>query len=236
MATATVVIPTTGSECLEQAIKSVLAQTHRATECWVVIDGPEFAKPARRITSRFHQVKVLELIDNTGKDNFYGHRIYAAVGFLVNSDYILYLDQDNWMAPNHVESMISHIESNNLDWCHSLRKIHDKAGNFIADDNCESLGRYSAWVGENVHLVDTSCYCIKREVIVKISNAWYAQWGGDRVFLANINHHFQNWSCTGLHTLNYRVDGNPGSVNGDFFIQGNAVMSQRYPGGFPWVK
>lgn len=234
MSSATVVIPTTGSPTLETAIQSVLEQTHENTRCWVVIDGPDFAELARAITDKFNNIQVLQLPENTGGDGFYGHRVYAAAGFLFNTDYILYLDQDNWLADTHVETMIDSIEKNQLDWCHSLRKIYSKTGEYLADDNCESLGKFPAWVGENVHLVDTSCYCIKREVAAKISGAWYNKWGGDRIFLANIAHHFPKWACTGIHSVNYRLDGNPGSVNREFFDQGNAVMQQKYPTGFPW--
>lgn len=234
MSTVTVVIPTTGSLSLERAIKSVLNQTYNDIECWVIIDGPQFVSAARTITGRYDKVKVLELLENTGANNFYGHRIYAAAGYLINSDYIVYLDQDNWMEPDHVESMIQTIESQNLDWCYSLRKIYDKNGAFVADDNCESLGKWPAWVGDQVFLVDTSCYCIKRDVIVRISGAWYAQWGGDRVFYANLSHHFKNYSCTGNHTINYGLDGNPGSVTADFFLQGNSAMKSKFPKSFPW--
>lgn len=234
MAKATVVIPTTGSPCLEKAIRSVIAQTYDQVECWVIIDGPDFATPARDIVRNFPSVKVLELIENTGGDGFYGHRIYAAAGYLINSDYILYLDQDNWMEPDHVASMVAYLEKTGNDWCHSLRRVFNKDAEYLADDNCESLGRYPAWVGENVHLVDTSCYCIKRDVIVRISGVWYSKWGGDRIFLANLAQHFPKWGCTGLHTLNYRLDGNPGSVTAEFFEQGNAVMQAKYSDGFPW--
>ena len=234
MSTATVIIPTTGSATLEQAIASVEEQTFSDTVCWVVIDGPQYAPAARAITNRYPFVRVLELPENTGADNFYGHRIYAAVGYLINTDYILYLDQDNWMEPNHVETMVNHIEQTGDEWVYSLRKIYDKNGVYLADDNCESLGRWPAWIRNDVHLVDTSCWCIRRDVIVRISGAWYNKWGGDRLFLAAIAQHFPKWSCTGLHTLNYRLDGNPGSVTADFFAQGNAAMLAQYPTGFPW--
>lgn len=234
MSSATVVIPTTGASTLDRAIQSVQHQTHRDTRCWVVIDGPEFAERAGSITSQYPDVKVMLLPENAGADNFYGHRIYAAAGYLINTDYLLYLDQDNWMEPDHVETMVRTIETQGVDWCHSLRKICDRAGNYLLDDDCESLGKHPAWVNDQVHLIDTSCYCIKREVAIKISGAWYGKWGQDRVFMANANHFFPNWICTGKHTLNYRLDGNPGSVTKEFFEQGNAAMAQRYPGGFPW--
>lgn len=232
MSKATIVIPTTGSPHLDRTINS--ARNQSDADCWVVVDGPEYSVAARKISDQYSDVKVIQLPENTGGDGFYGHRIYAAIGFLINSDYVLYLDQDNWYDDDHVETMIKCIEKNSYDWCYSLRKIYDKNENYITDDNCESLGKWPAWVNQQVHLVDTSCYCIKRDVITKLSGAWYNKWGGDRIFYANLAHYFPNFGCTSKPTLNYRLDGNPGSVTADFFAQGNAVMQSRYPNGFPW--
>lgn len=236
MGSATVVIPTTGAACLADAILSVRAQTHPDTCCWAVIDGPEFAEPARSITSQFPDVQVLQLPENVGSGGWYGHRIYAAVGHLINTDYLLYLDQDNFYADDHVAHMTDLIESESLDWCYSLRNIHDRSGRYLMPDDCESLGRWPAWVNDQVHLVDTSCYCIKRDVAARVSGAWHGRWGQDRVFLATLAQNFPRFSTTGRGTVAYRLDGNPGSVTQEFFQQGNAVMAQRYPGGFPWRR
>lgn len=232
---ATVVIASTGAAILEDAISSVVAQTHPNTTCWVVIDGPAYVAQTLSITQRYPNVGIMAVPDNTGANGFYGHRIYAATSFLVNSDYILYLDQDNWMKPDHVATQIENCESNGLEWGYSLRSIHDKHGEYLLDDNCESLGKWPIFLSDQHHLVDTSCYCIRREVITRIGGAWYGGWGGDRQFYAAISQYFPNFGTTGKHTLCYRLDGNPGSVNQDFFVQGNAVMQQRHPGGFPWT-
>jgi glycosyltransferase involved in cell wall biosynthesis len=236
MSTATVVIPTTGSICLDDAIRSVRFQTHMNTRCLVVIDGPQFSDAARKITSQYPDIRVMQLPENVGADGWYGHRIYAAIGYLINTDYLLYLDQDNFYSNDHVDTMISLIESNGLDWCYSLRNIHDRFGTYIMPDDCESLGKWPAWVNDQTHLVDTSCYCIKTSVAARVSGAWYGQWGQDRVFLSTIAKHFPRFDCTGKHTVAYRLDGNQGSVTREFFQQGNAVMAQRYPGGFPWRR
>ena len=92
MSTATVVISSTGSDTLSDAIGSVLTQTHRKTTVWVVVDGPEFADKAKTITDRYPLVKTMVLPENTGAQGFYGHRIYAATSFLINTDYVLFLD------------------------------------------------------------------------------------------------------------------------------------------------
>jgi hypothetical protein len=44
------------------------------------------------------------------------------------------------------------------------------------------------------------------------------------------------WNTSGNHTLCYRVDGNPKSVNGDFFIEGNKQQLNYYKGQLPWLK
>lgn len=234
--TATVVIASTGATQLEDAIASVVSQTHKEVNCWVVIDGPQFVAQTLSITQKHPTVSIMALPENTGANGFYGHRVYAATSYLVNSDYVLFLDQDNWMAPDHVSTQIENCERNGLDWSYSLRSIWDKDGNYLLDDNCESLGKWPIFLGDQHHLVDTSCYCIKKDVITKIGGAWYGGWGWDRQFYATISHYFPKYDTTGKHSLCYRLDGNPGSVNKDFFVQGNAVMQQRYPGGYPWTK
>jgi len=234
MSTVTVVIPTTGADTLDQAIQSVRSQTHEDIRCWVVIDGPQFAGAARGIASRYPDIRVMQLPENVGADGFYGHRVYAATSFLINTDYVLFLDQDNWFDRDHVSTMIQTMESRNADWAYSLRRVCGRDGTYLLDDDCESLGHWPAWVNDQAYLVDTSCYCLKRDVVTKIGAAWYGKWGQDRVFLANAKHYFPAHACTGRATLNYRLDGNPGSVTQDFFVQGNAAMRQRYPSGFPW--
>jgi glycosyltransferase involved in cell wall biosynthesis len=235
--TALIVIPTTGADTLKDAIDSVVSQTYKNISIWVIIDGPQYFEKSMKIIQPYlddNRVKTMQLPENVGANGFYGHRIYAMSAFINNSDYWLALDQDNWFEPTHVETMIETCETEGRQWCHSLRMIHDKNGHYICDDNCESLGSHPTFLDPKSHLVDTSTYCVRKDVIVQIGQAWNGGWGQDRVFLANISHYFPNYRCTGKYTVSYRLDGNSGSVNADFFTHGNKIMAQRYPGGFPW--
>jgi len=233
---AVIVIPTTGAHTLADACNSAINQTYENCEVWAVIDGPQFSAAATTILSKFPTIKVLQLPANTGANGWYGHRIYAAVSYLINHDYILYLDQDNWYEPTHVEYMLDTCESSKLQWCYSLRKIHDLNGTYICDDNCESLGKWPLYLSDQHFLVDTSTYCISRDVIVQIAPAWYSGWGGDRRFYSAISKHFPVFECTGHSTVCYRLDGNTNSVNAEFFVNGNKIMNERYNGKFPWRK
>jgi hypothetical protein len=234
---ATVIIPTTGSAELHQAIKSVLDQSYD-TKCYIVCDGPDFVYAVRNHIKAFEShekyknINVCNLPINVGAKGFYGHRVYAAFTHLIDTDYVMYLDQDNWLYERHVQSCIDTIETRNLDWCYSLRKIHKKDGQFTCFDDCESLGKWQTYHG--IHHIDTNCYCVKTDVAIKLASAWHGGWGQDRVFLQAITQHFPKWDCTNEYTVSYRVDGGKGSVNEEFFINGNAVMNEKYDGKFPW--
>ena len=232
---ATVIIPTTGSPELKDAVASVLDQTY-PTKCYVVADGVQAHSKTRIITDEFLDRKMLErcfLPINVGANGYYGHRVYAAFTHLIDTKYVLYLDQDCWLEPDHVESCIKTIEENNLDWSYSLRRIHFKGGDFLCNDDCESLGKWKVFSNDYNH-IDTNCYCIKTDVAIKLSQVWHGGGGQDRVFLSVISQHFQNYDCSGKYTLNYKVGGNEGSVKPEFFLYGNQVMNQKYNGNFPW--
>jgi len=234
---ATVIIPTTGSAEFHHALKSVLDQTYD-TKCYVVCDGPDFTYAVRNHVQsfkdhpKFKNINVCNLPINVGAKGFYGHRVYASFTHLVDTDYVMYLDQDNWLYQSHVAKCIETIETRNLDWCYSLRKIHKKNGDFACFDDCESLGKWQTYHG--IHHIDTNSYCLKTDIAVKLASAWHGGWGQDRVFLQAATQHFPKWDCTNEYTVNYRVDGGKGSVSEEFFINGNEIMNEKYNGIFPW--
>ena len=237
MKRATVIIPTTGAKTLKKAIESLSFQMYDEVTALVVIDGKEYRGKTENILANHHShlnIQTVCLSDNVGANGFYGHRIYAAFSHLVNSDYIFFLDQDCWYENDHISSMITRLEETESDWVYSLRSITDKEGNFICTDDCESLGKWEAWT--NCYHIDTNSYCLKREVAVAISGAWHGGWGQDRVVFGALKQYFPKYNCTGEYTVNYRLDGNEGSVTKEFFQHGNYIMSQKYDGNFPWRK
>jgi len=233
---ATVIIPTTGAFEVRDAINSVLDQTIE-TQVYLVCDGDNFKGKVKVISDDYAGnpfVKVCYLPINVGGNGFYGHRIYASFTHLINTDYVFYLDQDCWFENNHVEECIKTIEENDLSWSYSLRKVTNKEGEYICNDDCESLGKWKTYHG--INHIDTNSYCLKTDVAIKLASVWHGGWGQDRVFFGTLAQHFARFHCTGQYTVNYRVDGNPGSVNAEFFLNGNKVMNEKYNGEFPWRK
>ena len=216
-----VVTPTIGSEHLSKCVESVDNQTYENLTHYVFIDGLQYAEDVECALEGASKVKTVFLEDNVGK-GWYGHRVYAACSFLVNADVIVYLDEDNFFEPCHVEKMVRKIEEGN-DWVYSLRKIVDKNGEFLCEDDCESLGKWPVFFDDKVQHIDTSCFAIRRDVAVRIGHAWYGQWGADRQFFGALKQNFKKFDCTNEYTLNYRLDGNPNSVTKEFFEKGNEV-------------
>jgi len=227
-----VVTPTIASEHLAQCIDSVDKQTYEDIVHYIFIDGCQYEPKAREILVGSSKTKMIELEENVGK-GWYGHRVYAACSFLVNADVICYLDEDNFLEPNHIETVVKKLQEGN-DWVYSLRNIHDKEGKFLCEDNCESLGKWPVYFNPEVHHIDTSCFAIRRDIAVHIGHSWYGKWGADRQFFSALKKYFTKYDCTNQYTTNYRLDGNENSVNEKFFTEGNKINTEKYQGNFPW--
>jgi glycosyltransferase involved in cell wall biosynthesis len=227
-----VVTPTIGNRKLIDAIGSVDKQTYKDLTHYIFIDGAEHNARVQTLIEGATKVKTVTLEENVGK-GWYGHRVFAACSFLVNADIIVYLDEDNWFEPCHIEKLVKKIEEGN-DWAYSLRKIYDKDGNFLCEDNCESLGKWPVYFNNDVFHIDTSSFAIRRDIAVRIGHAWYGQWGADRQFFGALKSNFPKFDCTNAHTSCYRLDGNPNSVTKEFFDQGNDINLKKYGGEYPW--
>ena len=53
-----------------------------------------------------HAIHVIQLPYKVGTDGWLGHRMYGAAAFLSDADYLTYLDEDNWVDPDHAHSII----------------------------------------------------------------------------------------------------------------------------------
>jgi len=240
-----VVTPTVGSPKLSDAIQSVMDQTYKNTQHLLVIDGAEFFDKVTPLIPWFGMNgKVLTLPFNVGANGFYGHRVYAAIGHLLNCDYVAFLDEDNWYDPDHIETLVKCMDENpESEFVYSYRKVWTPDKTEHMEDNCESLGMWPVWVSDqsqklmpHTH-VDTSSYLFKRSFLINHGHIWHSGWGADRRFfqIATQQLRVKNYS-TFNHTLNYRLDGNKGSVNLDFFKQGNKKMLEYYDGEYPWKE
>ncbi len=229
-----VITPTTGKDTVKRAVESVANQTVK-TEHLIIVDGNDVWEKLEAYGDLFKygvtkQLRSITLPENVGANGWYGHRVYAAMPLMVNADYILFLDEDNWFEPNHVETMVNKIKSKNLMWSYSLRRICDEEGNYLCDDDCESLGRFPTFYDHTLNFVDTNCYCFRREYLVHVCHNFYGQWGQDRPFYKAASATLPAFGCTGEATVNYRA---PARLHA-MFKEGNEKMITAYKQPLPW--
>jgi hypothetical protein len=242
-----IITPTTGSQHLADCIASVRAQTYKDIEHIVVVDGKQRWEKADEIllAAEFPSgvnEHVCVLPYPTGTNRYNGHRVYGAATYFADGDYHLWLDDDNMLEPNHVESLVKLVQEKELDWAFSLRKIVDSQGNYLCHDDCESLGLWASILHPEDFFVDVNCYFIKKQHAVGISPVWYrkfrepGQMEIDRALAAVLMHpnNKLKFDCTRDYTVKYRV-GNTGlSVQAEFFTNGNKKMLERHNGVLPW--
>lgn len=235
-----VIIPTIGNHKVRRAAISALEQDYENVNCLIVVDGPQFKKEVDWWLNDFsfdeYQDRLFrcDLPFNTGANGWYGQRIMTAFSYLNDFDYVMFLDQDVWLDTDHVSSLVKLIQDSGSDWVYSLRKIYDKNGNYLCDDNCESLGKWPIWHSADQHLVDNNCYFFKGSFLKEIAPLLHWGWGADRRLFMLIKDKTR-FECSGMYTVNYQLGGNEGSVQEEFFKQGNRVMRDRHLlTGFPW--
>jgi hypothetical protein len=236
---AVVLTPSTGSPFLSKAIESVLTQSFEDIIHLIIVDGLPFEQKVRQITSKFGSEKcnTVTLPFNTGRNGMNGHRIYASFPLLVNSDYILFLDEDNWWDSHHAGSLIELLENINVDWAYSMRKIYTHDELYIADDNCESIGMYAPFSNLKrgwPSYVDTNCYVFKRNTIAQTAHHWYHPLRADRHFFHHLARKFPNYISSKKYTVNYRLK-KEGPIPPEYILEGNQYMMNKYDSNLPWL-
>lgn len=238
----TVVTPTIGGAGLARAVRSVQAQSYARLDHLVVADGPEAEAAVRKVLpdDPCRPVHLMTLPFNTGGGGFNGHRIYGASVYLTQGRYIAFLDEDNAFEPDHIQMLMDLIEEKGLAWAYSLRSLIDRDGGVIGHDDCESLGRWSTWDNQSVHLIDMNCYAMRRDVAIAAVPLLFRrcrdQEAADVALCGALMAQAPAFDCTGRYSVRYTVESSDISVRSDFFMRGNAVMRQRYGDNFPWSK
>jgi hypothetical protein len=248
-----IVTPTIGSPELVNALISVRAQAFRELEGVEVmhvlmVDGKDFeskvidalivAEDELEEPGFNLKTEVVTWPYNTGGKGFYGHKLYAAAAMLVTPDidWVLFLDQDNWYEPNHIESLVTTGQSMSLDYAYALRKFYTWDGKYFDDDNCSSLGKWKIWDNGGHHLIDTGCYCFRGEYISRMGHLWNMGWGADINFVERTMA-TARYETTGLRTFCYRM-GSPTNPKTEeereFIVSRNAYSLEKYKGNYPW--
>lgn len=231
--TVAVITPTIGRKTLLKAIWSVRSQSYPCKH-YIFVDGKQHHKAVKNMVKAYPDVEVVYLPMNTGggANQLANSTINAIAPYLVTEDIICYLDDDNWYADDHVQTLVTDIQTHHADYAYALRYYVDDKHQIICPDDVDSLGFWSTpktlsyplstqidhitaqteicitlpfdWP----HLIDTNCFAIKRALAQSLSTIWVMTGrGNDR----NITKYLFNQShlvgiCSGRHTVYYYTD------------------------------
>ena len=246
MTSVTIITATTGNPLLARCIASVRKQTYKNIQHIVVVDGQDRWDAADSILYKLqfpvkaNNEQLCVLPYATGINKYNGHRIYGGFTYIADGDCIMYLDEDNYLEPNHVESCVLAMQNN--EWTYSLRNIVDKDSNFICQDNCESLGKWASVIHPEDFFVDVNCFFMPKPLAVHLSPIWNRKAREpnvpevDRVLTHFIKQVAPRFDSTYQYTVNYTAGNTEVSVQKEFFIQGNERMLAAYQGNLPWQK
>jgi len=218
---------------------SVANQTYPNIDHFIVADGPTRVQAVIDAAGKLGpNASIYHTPVITGAHGFNGHRIYGAMPFLVNAEYVCYLDEDNRFAPEHIATLVALMLKHALDWSYSLRRIISKRGRYMCNDDCDSLGLWGSWYGNQNH-IDTNCYLLKRDVAIAAASIWHRK-GYQKTVLDPdkalcrwlLQHHLRGFT-TGLYTVDYRLGSSKRSVKKDYFEYGNKTMKRLFRE-FPW--
>lgn len=138
----------------------------------------------------------------------YGGALKTILSYAANSRVVTYLDDDNWYAPNHVESMLRAISGKA--WAFALRQFVDaESGTVLCEDTWESMGPERGVYGKaQGGFVDTNCYFIDKLACNEVFPEWAMTrfaggTGGDRQVLEKLRD--RPWGTNNAHTLFYRT-------------------------------
>jgi len=209
----------------------------------IFVDGPQFKDHVDEVLARNPapdrvERHVIHLPFNTGgsrdgKPGYLCHLINAASSFLVDTDWISFLDEDNYVTENHLELVAKSITQNpKAKWGFTLRTVFNDEE--ALQDVVESMGNIRNTVcAPGDFLVDTNCFYIQKDLAQLISQLWAVkarqrgEMEADRKIARVLMKEFPNCASTRDHTVMYRLGNRDDSVQMSFF-KTNTVQ--------PWKK
>jgi hypothetical protein len=181
-----IITATIGRPTLKRTCDSVQKQTVKCDHI-LVVDGYDRARLS--ITPENQSIIVRP---HTGQ---WGGGCYRWAIENLNYDVFMFLDDDNWIESNHVESQLEALKGN--DWAFTFRRVIHENGEILEERKKEKF-------------VDTNCYAFKQGIAQGIASKFTADtYQNDRVVFKTLTGEggFLRMGCTNRTTVNYEVRG-----------------------------
>lgn len=171
-----IITPTIGRPEILRLCQSIDNQTVKGKvefEHIVVVDGPEYQEAVLQCTEPYKSIiKYFIVPVNCGT---WGGPARAAGTMIASGDFTCFLDDDNWIEPNHFQALLNIAQTWKLDWCAAKRFVHCVNGFVLPKDP------------EFGYHIDGNCFIGKTDVVKKYAYL-YAKVGfiQDRDFIAHL--------------------------------------------------
>src|ERR1017187_896651 len=176
----TVITGSVGRSALTECIRSVANQTYPHIQHLCFCDGADnyvnFHDAVYKASDFLTMDSRLDIIDlpyAVGNHRYNAHRMMGAGIYLADEpDYIMWLDDDNTIDSDHIQDLVDVIKKGNV-WSYSLRKIVSVGGEFLMNDDCESLGKWASVLHPQDFFIDMNCYMLPRMLACQVSPLLY---------------------------------------------------------------
>jgi hypothetical protein len=219
---AAIVIATIMRPSLGPALRSIFQQSFRGRTQIVlgidkVVGERGFLDEVLKERPPHQAVTLLDLGYSTARPNGglhpdpWGGALLTILSYVANGRHVAYLDDDNWLAPRHIETLLAAIQGK--DWAYSLRwYAEEHTGRPLCIDEWESVGPdrgvYAVRFGG---FVDNSCLMIDKLNCEPALRLWSRPFklpeGGyapaDRSFFEELRK--RPYACTGEATSFYTL-------------------------------
>jgi glycosyltransferase involved in cell wall biosynthesis len=190
-----VVIPAYRAEgTIARAIKSVQAQRDVVFDIIVVVDG-SFDRTTE-VAESFEQVRVLVNQTNQGAPAARNRGLFAA-----SSDYIMFLDADDYIQPPLLESLVKTIEQTKADICFGRCMLEFPDGSLVDCQPPDFASRLSLIEGQLSRRSVVPCCILWRRAYVASIGGWNEQLLKDQdtelVIRALLNKAMYSWTESG---------------------------------------
>ena len=222
-----IVICTVCRESLLRAVASIYAQTHTGPiQVLIGVDVDQFGHEAQLLEAITQecpshiQVNWINLGYSTSARHggvhscFFGGSLRTSLSFLANAKYVMYLDDDDWLAPTHCADILKAIEGKAWAFAYSVY-ADGNTSQGICVDGLESVG-----VGKGIYaerfggFVRPSGMALDKTQVPQLLHLWSASPfptgdGEDRLIFDHLRH--LDHGCTGQASVYYALDPKDGA-------------------------
>lgn len=240
----TVVMPSSGRSSAREAIDSVMSQSLVELELIIVLDPWQKSHPFPATWFSDDRIRI-EIPSSSARPDYLPARVSRLRNYgiaLARGQYIAYLDDDNWWAKNHLQTLTDLLDTDTrIGFAYSWRVIVNGVGKPVGltmypwsvrfnnqDQIFSKFVEYGLatsgepWLrdtivtetGDEVFHVDTSEFCIRKEIHDQISfredftlRQIIEGQGEDRVLCEELYRAGIRSRCSEEYTLFYRLGG-----------------------------